>query len=292
MTLDMQKIPQVSAIITTHNRLELLKRAVKSVYEQTYSNIELIVVDDGSTDGTRDWCEKQEFDYIYIEPGKGMGGNYARNLGIIRAKGKYVAFLDDDDLWISDKISKQVLLIESEKCELVHCGRILEVIEPMGVRYIRTFPSQAYSGDLSKRILWNICATTSTLLINRQALIDVGLFDENLNFWQEYELTIRLAQRSHFYFVNEPLIIYRVDPKDKNRLTNKFYGWLNAVKYIRVKHKDMYDNLGLMDRLRTYYLKWDDARERAMISGLRLRYTYYKSCCILVHICSLIKKLI
>ncbi|WP_288911006.1 glycosyltransferase family 2 protein, partial [uncultured Thomasclavelia sp.] len=87
----------VSAIITTHNRLELLKRAIQSVYNQTYSNIELIVVDDASDDGTKEWAEQQSFKFIYIPKEKSKGGNYARNLGIKSSHGKYVAFLDDDD---------------------------------------------------------------------------------------------------------------------------------------------------------------------------------------------------
>ncbi len=265
----------VSAIITTHNRLGLLERAVKSVYEQTYSNIELIVVDDGSTDGTKEWCEYQEFDYIYIEPGKGKGGNYARNLGIKRAKGEYISFLDDDDYWREDKIEKQVTLIESRECELVHCGRTLEIIEGPNVKLANVLPTFDSSGDLSRSILWNICTTTSCILVRKDALFSIGLFDENLKFWQEYELTIRLAQRGSFYYVNEPLVIYRVDKSDASRLTNKFYEWKSAVKYIREKHHKLYCKLNFSDRIKAKVLYWTDAMIRAKAGGHRLYYFYY-----------------
>lgn len=265
----------VSAIITTHNRLELLKRAVKSVHDQTYSDIELIVVDDGSTDGTREWCENQEFDYIYIEPGKGKGGNYARNLGIKAACGKYIAFLDDDDYWKEDKIEKQVTLIESKECELVFCGRTLEVIEDQNVKFVNTLPAYSSSGDLSKSILWNICMTTSCILVRKDELISVGLFDENLKFWQEYELTIRLAQRGLFYHVNEALVVYRVDTLDASRLTNKFYEWKSAVKYIREKHHKLYCKLSFSERIKANVLYWMDAMVRAKAGEHRWHYFYY-----------------
>ena len=113
---------KVSAIITTHNRLELLIKAINSVLNQTYENIELIIVDDNSTDGTRTYIQKlllenKDISYIYISPDDSKGGNYARNLGINAASGEYIAFLDDDDEWLVDKIQKQInFLKDKSKC--------------------------------------------------------------------------------------------------------------------------------------------------------------------------------
>ena len=98
----------VSAIITTHNRKDLLKRAIDSVFAQTYPNIELIVVDDASNDGTSEMCDDNRINYIFIPKLESHGGNYARNLGIKASKGEYCAFLDDDDYWLPTKIEKQV----------------------------------------------------------------------------------------------------------------------------------------------------------------------------------------
>ncbi|WP_242386557.1 glycosyltransferase family 2 protein [Phocaeicola sartorii] len=263
----------VSAIITTHNRKELLKRAVESVLEQTYPNIELIVVDDASTDGTKIYCEKYPLLYLYISREESRGGNYARNLGIKMAKGEYVAFLDDDDYWLPTKIEKQVRLIQKADCELVHCGRRLEIVsEDNEIDYQDLLPDLLHYGDMHKKILLAICTTTTCILVKRQALFDIGLFDENLRFWQEYELTIRLAQRKPFYFVNEPLSVYRVDCKDSQRLTNKYFEWKKAVRYIRDKHAGLYGNLNWWERTQVRILIWGDAMNRVKSAGLTEKY--------------------
>lgn len=259
----------VTAIITTHNRLELLKRAIESVFAQTYNNIELIVVDDASTDGTSKYCTQQPLRYIFIPKEESKGGNYARNQGIRAAKGKYVAFLDDDDYWLPTKIEKQVALIESKDCELVHCGRKLEIVRGEGVTYRDLLPNPLEYGDMHKKILLTICTTTTNILVKRKALFEVGLFDENLRFWQEYELTIRLAQRKPFYFVNEVLSVYRINTSDKHRLTNKYEEWKDAVKYIHKKHAELYAKLNSIEKFRVYLMTIEDAIQRSKAAGLK-----------------------
>lgn len=259
----------VTAIITTHNRLELLKRAIESVFAQTYNNIELIVVDDASTDGTSKYCMQQPLRYIFIPKEESKGGNYARNQGVRAAKGKYVAFLDDDDYWLPTKIEKQVALIESKDCELVHCGRKLEIVNDDKVTYRDLLPNPLEYGDMHKKILLTICTTTTNILAKRKALFDVGLFDENLRFWQEYELTIRLAQRKPFYFVNEVLSVYRINTSDKHRLTNRYEEWKDAVKYIHEKHADLYAKLNWIERFRVYLMTLGDAIQRSRAAGFK-----------------------
>ena len=259
----------VTAIITTHNRLDLLKRAIDSVFAQTYSNIELIVVDDASTDSTSEYCTQQPLHYIFIPKEESKGGNYARNQGIRAAKGKYVAFLDDDDYWLPTKIEKQVALIESKDCELVHCGRRLEIIKGDRVTYRDLLPNPLENGDMHKKILLTICTTTTNILVKRKALFEVGLFDENLRFWQEYELTIRLAQRKPFYFVNEVLSVYRINTSDKHRLTNKYEEWKDAVKYIHKKHAELYAKLNSIEKFRVYLMTMEDAIQRSKAAGLK-----------------------
>ncbi len=265
----------VSAIITTHNRKELLSRAINSVLNQTYKNIECIVIDDASSDGTNELCQNSKITYIYIPSNESRGGNYARNLGIKAASGKYCAFLDDDDYWLPTKIEKQVSLIEQMNCEMVYCGCRQEIINTNIVRYRDVMPISYLCGDMQKKILQNICTTTTNMLVRKQALLDVGLFDENLRFWQEYELTIRLAQRSPFYFVNEPLSVYRIDKKDKNRLTNKYLEWREAVNYIHKKHAVLYENLSIIEKYNSQSLIWNDASKRCRLSGLYVRAVFF-----------------
>ena len=262
----------VSAIITTHNRPELLKRAIESVLHQTYKDIECIVVDDNSSDNTKDICSQYSVNYIYIPPNESKGGNYARNLGIKASNGDYCAFLDDDDYWEPEKIEKQLYLIKKNDSEFVHCGRRLEIVKNNYVYYKDKMPRSSHGGDMHKRVLFTICTTTSCIMCKRLALIEVGLFDENLKFWQEYELTIRLAQRKPFCFVNEPLTIYRVDTMDKNRLTNKFFAWKEAVAYVYRKHYVLYHQLNIVDRIAVRMMFLNDARHRTKAAKLYLRY--------------------
>ena len=269
------QMKKVSAIITTHNRADLLKRAIESVLNQTYKNMECIVVDDNSTDNTREVCSHYPVQYIYIPKEESHGGNYARNLGIKASAGEYCAFLDDDDYWLPEKTEKQVKLIEEKECELVYCGRRLEIVNKDGTKYEDTLPDPRYYGDMHKKILTVICTTTTCILAKRQALFDVGLFDENLGFWQEYELTIRLAQRKPFYFVNEPLVVYRVNTKDNARLTNKFAEWKKAVKYIHTKHIILYKSLNMTDRLKVIIMTINDAETRSKSSGLLFHSFFY-----------------
>lgn len=266
----------VSAIITTHNRKELLKRAIDSVFKQTYPNIEIIVIDDASTDGTSEICKDSRIKYIYIQKEESRGGNYARNLGVKVSKGKYCAFLDDDDYWLPTKIEKQVQLIESNDCELVFTGKRNEIVSVSSISYVDYLPTPQKCGNMKNRIFYTIPSSTSFLLIEKKALLDIGLFDEKLKFWQEYELMIRLAQRKPFLAVEEILGIYRVDIHDNNRLTNKYYEWKKAVKYIRCQHKQLYDNLSLKEK----YFVWmhinNDAKLRSKNCGLKMQYQYYR----------------
>ena len=266
----------VSAIITTHIRALLLDRAIKSVLAQTYKQIECIVVDDKSTDNTKEICALYpEVIYIYIPPDESKGGNYARNKGILASKGEYCAFLDDDDYWLPTKIQEQVDLIEEKGCGVVYCPKTHEVIENGSITYHKGYALPSNSGDMSKKILYTICTTTSCLLVKRSLLNEVGLFNEHLQFWQEYELTIRLAQKTPFYFVRSSLVVYRIDTADSNRLTNKFFEWKNAVKQIHLLHSDLYKELNFKEKILVKQLEFRDAKLRSSNAGLQYRRIYY-----------------
>ena len=147
---------------------------------------------------------------------------------------------------------------------------IIESVGPDGsVSFFDTLPDRNNTGDMRKKVLLTIATTTtSAILLRKSALFDIGLFDENLKFWQEYEMLIRMAQRSPFYYVNEALIVYRVDRKDKNRLTNKYYEWLSTARYIRRKHIKLYRHLTLGEYKLYRLMFHDDAIARAETCGL------------------------
>ena len=114
----------VSTIIPTHNRSKMLNRSINSVLNQTYSAIECIVIDDGSTDNTVDVIETQKDDrLIYVSHKSNRGASAARNTGIRHSNGEYISFLDDDDEWLPTKLEKQVELLTNlpNKIGMVYC---------------------------------------------------------------------------------------------------------------------------------------------------------------------------
>ena len=184
--------------------------------------------------------------------------------------------MDDDDYWLPTKIEKQVALIENKDCELVYCGRIFENVDNKrnSITYETFLPDRKWSGDVSLLILTQICTTTSAILVKKDALIDVGLFDECLCFWQEYDLTIRLAQRKPFYFCDEPLLVYR--NCSSGRLSNNYDAWPEAVSYVYNKYADLYCQLNPVQRLKVHLYFWRDAAGRCRAAGLSGRYLMYR----------------
>lgn len=261
----------VTAIITTRNRITLLPRAVGSVLQQTYENIELIIVDDGSTDGTEEYCRGIPAKYIKVGKGGGTGGGHARNCGIKAATGRFVAFLDDDDCWQPHKIEIQVRLMEEKGCDVVYCGRTLELIGRQGgASYIDEPLSDNVQGDMSRRILYTIPSVTSCILFRRDSLIEARMFDEKLKYWQEYELLIRLAQKKTFASIKTPLTTYRINTGDRQRKTNNYHEWRKAISYVYRKHKNLYSRLSKKERIRVRLLANGDARQRCKAAGLWL----------------------
>lgn len=238
----------VSAVITTHNRLDYLKKAIESVLSQTYPYIECIVISDASTDGTDNYCNsRDDIKYISIPKSESHGGNYARNLGIKAAKGQYVAFLDDDDAWMPTKIEKQVSLLKEKKCECVYCLRNYEVVYDGEIikHYVESIKYKI-EGDISKKIFRHFITSTSCILATKNILDKIGGFDIDLYKIQEYELLIRISQLTEiYYYHNEPLVVYTIDRSDKSRISNDPNRLPKAKKYIENKHKKLLIKSGL-----------------------------------------------
>lgn len=259
--------PLVSAIITTHNRKELLMKAIESVRLQTYSNIEIIVVDDGSTDGTRQEMEEaaKQGTLIYLYNADAPGGNHARNLGIRQAKGEYLSFLDDDDEWLPMKTERQVRYYQAHpELALVGCARTDEYDHRLRVR---RDPRSIPEGDLSKTVFCTFLFSTSCMMVRRDQLLKAGLFDESLQFWQDYELQIRLCQIGDVGVVRENLVLYRIRSADKERKTNLFDGWMQAVRDIQSKHQTLIQKLpeDMRRRMELHFL--EDGIYRAAVCG-------------------------
>ncbi|HPE58570.1 MAG TPA: glycosyltransferase, partial [Bacteroidales bacterium] len=213
-------------------------------------------------------------EFIHITKDESKGGNYARNMGIKRAQGKYVAFCDDDDYWISTKIEEQLKIFkENEDVGAVYCGYH---VQHRNGEIFKAMPKTITEESLDKYILYHFLTLSSALIVKKDLLFQVGLFDENLKFWQDYELTIRLAQITRFEFVPDYLMVYLRDLSDKNRLTNKFDSWFEAVEYIHKKHKALYDKLNWFENLQYKYQVLRDAEERTETANLVRLYRRFK----------------
>lgn len=266
----------VSAIVTTHNRRELCKRALESVFSQTYPDIECILVDDASDEGPNpEWEHESRIRYIYIPKSESKGGNHARNLGIVASSGKYVAFLDDDDYWLPEKTSRMVEFAQSNGAEYVYCGMYHEVINTDGSYQIIEWPADSAGyGDMSKRIFGKTYAMSSQIMVARDLLLRIGCFDENLNFWQDLELNIRLAQETPFFLINDLLVTYRVDKSDTFKKSNRYWDWKESVKYIYRKHSALFNSLPLKEKINAKMYIHIDAKKRCKSSNLKIAGAY------------------
>lgn len=263
-TCESDAMPLVSAVLVTHNRLGLLKEALRSIREQSYDNIEIIVVDDASDDGTAEYLQSLDnIVTVLIDSEHSRGGNYARNCGIMAAHGDFIAFLDDDDEWLPLKIEKQVAELRDSQAVVVGCGRIF-VLDGEPVREEGSLPF----GDMSEAILYQIPFSTSTIMVRRSALLAVGCFDESLTHWQEYELEMRLCQYGEVACVNEPLVRYRVSSNEHSRLSNNLDKWEIAVMRIEEKHKTLISSANRNTRAMRKYMIAMDGAKRAESLGL------------------------
>jgi glycosyltransferase involved in cell wall biosynthesis len=202
-------MPAVSVIIPTFNRSEFLRSAIATVLGQTFEDFELLVIDNGSTDNTRQVVtsiDDKRIKYLRIAVNDGVSP--ARNLGINNSDGKYVAFLDDDDEWLSRKLERQVSILENRPSKVggVYTGCI--VIDRTTGRTVREIMPQKRGDLFNDLCITNYVGTASTVLLSRECLNKVGLFDENLRYAEEYDLWIRVARQFHFECIQEPLVRY------------------------------------------------------------------------------------
>ena len=194
---------KVSAIITTHNRADLLLRAVESVLSQTFTDYEVIVVDDGSTDHTQKVMATQRDPRIrYLRHETAVGPCAARNTGIDNARGEYVAFLDDDDEWLPGKLALQVRALETEDAivALAYCWYDY-VDDSDGVR--RQGPRRLMEGDIHDGMLaLDIPAPTSTYMLRTEPARKLR-FNEDLTMSTDLDFLVRLSCQWRVALVRE-----------------------------------------------------------------------------------------
>lgn len=223
--------PLVSVIIPTWGRAELVRRAIESVRQQTYRNVEILVVDDASPDETRDVVKRIADARIrYIRHEETRGAPAARNSGIRAAEGEYIAFLDDDDEWREDKLKRQFTVIDQYYAVL--SGVLVNGKYP---RVIGT--REVTLADLQKGNRY----PPSTLLVRTSAIREV-LFDESLREGEDWDVYIRLAKRYRIGYIPEPLVFLNdgVHRRVTNEVRNQPVSELEKRMAMLIKHREFF----------------------------------------------------
>jgi glycosyltransferase involved in cell wall biosynthesis len=200
--------PAVSVIIPTYNREKLLPKALESIKKQTFQDFEIVIIDDASTDGTESYIKGLNDSRIkYYKLDKNSGQCVARNYGIKRANGEFIAFLDSDDEWLPEKLKKQYDCFRKgpQKLGSVYCYPYSKDVIKDKTSLNR---SPYYRGDIYKKFLEGFCPSTPSLfMIKKEALEKVNYFDEKLITFVDLDLHIRVSKEYLFDYVDEPLII-------------------------------------------------------------------------------------
>ena len=234
--------PLVTCIIPTFNRAKKIITAIDSVMTQTYSNFEVLVVDDLSTDNTKEvvgkLAKKDSRIKYFLNPKK--GANNARNFGIINARGKYIAFLDDDDVWVDSKLEKQVNAFKSLKDEygVIYCTFARTKTNGKVSRRHPSRFSPIKEGDILKHLLKRNFITTSTLFAKTEVFHTSGMFDPTYSSFQDWELLIRIAKYYHFCYLDE-ILVQMYESEDSITL-NKKGRVLTSFKLLK-QNMDLYE---------------------------------------------------
>lgn len=241
-----KKNKEVSVVIPAYNREKTIRRCINSVLSQTYPVREIIVVDDGSQDNTVRILEEEYKDSVIVIKQSHKGAQAARNAGIIAAKSEYIAFLDSDDEWLDKKMELQMKVLE-EKPDAVVCGN--GYVEQNGVKKI--FKLQGHNGNVYKAALNDSFALFPTVVSKKENFVKIGLLDERVPAFQEWDTSIMLSRVCEFLFVERPLFIYHLHDgqtisKDKKRD-------IDGQEYIYNKYKyEIFSQYGINGIIKRY----------------------------------------
>lgn len=193
----------ISVILPTYNRKRTLARAIDSVLAQSWSELELIVIDDGSTDGTAQWLTAQ-YPSVQLLRQDNAGVSAARNRGIEAARGDWIALIDSDDRWLPQKLATQMThLASSPAHRLVHCDEIWI----RNGRRVNPMNKHRKSGGLIFEHCLPLCVISpSAALIARSLLDEVGVFDEHLPACEDYDLWLRICAQEPVLYIDTPLL--------------------------------------------------------------------------------------
>ncbi|MBD2388332.1 glycosyltransferase family 2 protein [Cylindrospermum sp. FACHB-282] len=201
-------MPKVSIIIPAYNAMTYLPTTLASVLQQTFTDFEVLIIDDGSTDHLHQWITEILDSRVKLIRQNNQGISAARNTGINNSKGKYIAFLDADDLWETTKLEEQIYLLDNNPTiGLVYTW--IKLVDHHGKSSGRIIKSHI-QGNMWQQIVEYNPIQTSTVIVRRDCLDNVGIFDQNLSSAEDWELWVRISFHYPFAVIKKPLVNYRL----------------------------------------------------------------------------------
>ncbi len=201
--------PAVSVIIPTYNRDALLGRAIESVLNQSFDDFEVLIIDGAQSNSTRELVHSYGDGRVRYIPQRGKGIANARNLGVLKARGEFIAFLDDDDRWRENKLERQLELFKELPKEygLIYTAftyYYLERNKVLGIKHPKA------AGSVYKHMLKDNITGTSTIMVKRECFRRAGLFRESFPTCEDWDMWLRMSKICRFGAIDEPLVDYSI----------------------------------------------------------------------------------
>lgn len=233
-----KKMPKVSAVITTFNRVKFLSQAISSVFAQSMRDFELIVLDNDSDDGTAELMNEFNDPRIRYHRHEAMGISPQRNLGLSMARSEYVAFLDDDDVWLPNKLEAQLAAIDrsGRNVGLVYGGFCF--YDDAGRRW--GFHTPKLTGSVLQGLLWTrdpFSGSASNPMINRSHALSVGGYNNRIKVGEDWEFYLRLSDRYQIVGVSE--IVLEIRQHNGPRLGQKLDEALATDRYVYRRYRSV-----------------------------------------------------
>ncbi|MFD2998839.1 glycosyltransferase family 2 protein [Pontibacter toksunensis] len=230
----------ISVVIPTYNRTKTIRYCIDSILKQTYPAHEILIVDDCSTDEIESLILSYQNPKVKFLPlGFKGGAQAARNLGITRAQGNWIAFQDSDDEWREDKLKKQVealRLLDFDENVVVHTNCITYITSQKRYNDFNIPVIEGSSEDIYRKLLLQPAPLFPTILASKKALERINLLDTNIKSFQEWDTTIRLAKQCNFVHLKEPLFVYHLH--EGTTISKNIYAEIKGYYTIRKKFKE------------------------------------------------------
>ncbi|WP_414577901.1 glycosyltransferase [Anabaena sp. CCY 9402-a] len=241
----MNKLPSISIIIPAFNSEKTIADTIDSVFNQTFNNFELIIINDGSTDSTLEVISKFQDSRLKIFSFGNAGGNISRNRGLKRAVGEFISFLDADDLWTPNKLQLQLEALQNNLDAQVAYSWTDYIDE--NANFLVSGTHITANGDVYDKLLVNnFLENGSNPLIRREVLIELGGFDESLDAAQDWDMWLRLADKYEFVAVPFVQILYRVSSNSlSTNLARQEKACLQVMKSAYQRRPLMVNNMSL-----------------------------------------------